>query len=122
MSRTFRDRAELIRMFVLDEIMDDYEELDHITERIAPLGRQCGVLIQRQDVAQALISLTENGFAKAYSLGRNSREIEGVPPLDTIQDSDQYTRCYFLVTDSGREEHRRQDSLWPFDDDGKLKE
>jgi hypothetical protein len=104
------NRDELIRMFVLDEIMDDYEELDHITERIARWGAKCGVVIQKQDVVQALISLTENGFAKAYS---NSKEIEGVPPLDAIQDPDLYTRCYFWVTDSGREEHKRQDSLWP---------
>jgi hypothetical protein len=115
------NRDELIRMFVLDEIMDDYEELDHITERIAPSGAQCGVVIRKQDVVQALISLTENGFAKAYSLGNNSKEIEGVPTLDEIQDPDQYKRCYFWVTDNGREEHSRQDSLWPFDEDGELK-
>ena len=85
------------------------------------MGAQCGVVIQKQDVVHALISLTENGFAKAYSLGRTSKEIEGVPPMDNIQDPDLYTRYYFWVTDNGREEHKKQDSLWPFDEDGKLK-
>lgn len=111
---------DLVRMLVLDEIMDDYEELDHITERMAPLGAQCGVVIQKQAVVQALISLTENGFAKAYSLGRNSKEIEGVTPMDNIQAPDLYRRYYFWVTGNGREEHKKQDSLWPFDEDGRL--
>jgi hypothetical protein len=117
------NRDELIRTFVLDQIMDDYEELDHITESIAKWSAQCSVVVQRQDVVQALVSLTEHGFAKAYSLGRDIKEIEGVPPPDYIQDPDLYSRCYFLVSDKGREENKRLRSLatWPFDDDGKLK-
>ena len=115
--------VELIRVFVLCEIMDDYEEVEHITENITKLGAQCGVVIQKQDVVDALVSLTEHGFAKAYRLGRTTKEIEGVPSLDDILDPDLYTRCYFWATPKGNNEHTRLRSLdaWPFDEEGELK-
>jgi len=31
------DRGELIRMFVLDDICDDYEEIGHITRNVTGL-------------------------------------------------------------------------------------
>lgn len=118
--------VELIRVFVLNEIMDDYEEFEHITENVAKLGIERGVGVQKEDVVRALISLTENGFAKAYRFpdkGTRTEKIEGVPALEEIQNPDPFSRSYFWATKKGNEEHMRLRSLdsWPFDEDGELR-
>jgi hypothetical protein len=119
--------VELIRVFVPNEIMDDYEEVEHITENVTKLGVECGVLVRKQEIVRALISLTENGFAKAYRMahkpGTRAEEIEGVPSPYNIQDPDPYSRCYFWATERGNEEHRRLRLLdtWPFDEERRTK-
>jgi len=118
--------TELIRTFVLNEIMDDYEEFEYVTENVAKLGAEIRVTVHKDDIVRALINLTENGFAKAYRFvakGTRTEEIEGVPSLDEIQNSDPYSRCYFWTSEKGKEEHRRLRLLasWPFDEDGGLR-
>ena len=122
-----RNPVELIRVFVLNEIMDDYEEVEHITKNVTKLGEECGVVVQEQEIVRALISLTENGFAKAYRMARKpgarAEEIEGVPSPENIQNPDPYSRFYFWATERGKEEHRRLRSLdtWPFDAERRTK-
>ncbi len=69
--------------------------------------------IDRGEVVEALASLIENGFAKAYNLRRDSDccELDGMPDVSEIEEC---FETYFLVTDKGKEFHRSNDSWWPF--------
>jgi hypothetical protein len=108
-------------MFVLDAIADDYEEVEHITERVAAWSGVCNLGISRDEIVQALITLTHQGFARAYHLtgepGHKPQEIEAILSPDQIQLRDPY----FLITDKGVQEVNRPDEGWPFDEEGSLR-
>ena len=105
------DRRELIRMLVLNEISDDYEEPTHIFEQLANVGRSFGVPIDESDITRALGELVRSGWAKAYRFtGADAQELLGFPSPDD-RDS------YYLITNKGREAHSAFGG-WPFDDDG----
>jgi hypothetical protein len=79
-------RSELVRVFVLNELADDYEEFDHISENVIKLGVDCGLTIHSSEILDALMYLIESGLAKAYRLGGpTAEEIQGVPPRDEIE-------------------------------------
>jgi len=108
-------------MFVLDVIADDYEEIEHITERVEKWSGVCKLEITRDEIVQALITLTHEDCARAYHLtgtpGHKPEEIKVVLSPDQIQLRDPY----FLITDKGVEEINRPDDGWPFDDEGLLR-
>ena len=111
----YMTRNELIRLLVLNEIADDYEEPEYIHGRLAGLGPHCGLPIELPDVRQALLDLVGLGCAKAYNLWRNPAEgLRGVPPLERV---DEY---YYWITDQGRVVHSSFNS-WPFDEEGKIR-
>lgn len=97
------DRSEIVLRLVLDEICDDYENVDQI---IFPnVSRRCaklGMTIGRSAVVEALRSLVDDGLAKAYILtpSPNVIQISGMPNLDIVEEDFQ---TYFLVTKLGRE-------------------
>ena len=114
-------RREQIRMFVLEAIADDYEEIEHITETVAKWFGVCKLEITRGEIVQALITLIQEDCARAYHLtgipGNKPEEIKvGLSP-DQIQLRDPY----FLITDKGVEEIKRPDDGWPFNDEGLLR-
>lgn len=108
-------------MFVLDTIADDYEEIEHITERIDAWSAVCGLNVSRDEIVQALITLTQEGLARAYHLmetrGNKPEEIETILSADQIRLRDPY----FLITDKGVQEVSRPDDGWPFDEEGSLR-
>lgn len=108
-------------MFVLDAIADDYEEVEHITEIIAEWFGVCKLAITRDEIVQALITLTREGFARAYHLSGTPRgepeEIKVILSSDQIQLRDPY----FWITDKGREEISRPNDAWPLDEEGSLR-
>ncbi len=117
------DRREFTRLFVLNTICDDYENIDQIILPNALRdGARCGVTIDRGDVVEALASLIEDGLAKAYNLRRepNCCELGGMPDVSEIEDCFDF-ETYFLVTDEGKEVHLSNDSWWPFDKDDNLR-
>lgn len=109
-------RPELVRILVLNEISDDYENVDQvILRRVAQLGTKGGLTIERSDIVEALSELVKEGLAKAYLLSTTAphvTEIEGMPALDTIE-SDFET--YFYITPTGIDVLER--SEWPFPED-----
>jgi hypothetical protein len=114
-------RRDQIRMFVLDVIADDYEEIEHITEVVEKWLGVCKLEITRDEIVQALITLIQENCARAYHLtgmpGHRPEEIKGVPSPDQIQLRDPY----FLITDKGVQEVNLPDDGWPFDDEGALR-
>jgi hypothetical protein len=109
------NHTELVRLGVLLEISDDYEEPKHIHLRLVDRLGVCKVAVTSEDIRRSLIDLIESGFAKAYWLGADSdEEVQGLPPLDRFQD------FFFRITDEGEcvLEVWRKD--WPLDEEDEL--
>ena len=116
-STVFVERSELIRMFVLDVIADDYENLDKIYGEVGQLAKKCGLAATAREIRQGLLDLIRTNLAKAYRLSprRPTEEISGVPSPDEIEE------CYFWVTDGGRQLQSSDYADWPFDETGSLR-
>jgi len=113
------NRIELIRLIVLNEICDDYENVDQIIlQGAAKEGAAYGLTIDRRDVVAALGWLIEQGLAKAYllsSLSPHHTELHGMPQLDMIEENFQ---TYFYIAKKGMEHHlSRRDSGPPLGPD-----
>lgn len=112
-------RKELVRRFVLNEVGDDYENLEHIHTLIARDSARCGLAeVSRPEIVEGLAGLIESGLAKAYRLTptrRTAEEIPGVPPVDQI------CEYYFWATPEGRELQRSDEDWYPFDESGELR-
>lgn len=57
-------RSELVRLMVLNEICDDYENVDqiifpHVTKQAA----KCRLVIERSEIVKALAGLIQDGLA-----------------------------------------------------------
>jgi hypothetical protein len=117
------NRAELVRLMVLNEICDDYENVDQIIfPQVARQAAKCGLAIERPEIVDALAKLIQDGLAKAYLLSPFepfSTELEGMPPLDVIE---QDFETYFYVTKKGMDLQLSEDVSWPFDDEGELRQ
>lgn len=102
---------------VLNEIADDYENVDQI---IFPnVERKCaklGLVVERTHIVKALAELIEGRLAKAYLLsGREpAKELKGVPLLDIVEEN---FKTYFYITKEGLGVLSSKESWWPFDDD-----
>ena len=60
----------LVRKMVLNEISDDYENVDQII--LPSVAKECaklGLVVERSDIVNALGDLIEEGLAKAYLTG-----------------------------------------------------
>ncbi len=116
------DRSELIRLMVLNEICDDFENVDQvILPQIAKEVAKCGLVIERSEIVDALAGLVKDGLAKAYLLSPYepfSTELQGMPPLDVIEED---FETYFYVTKKGMDLQLSGDPDRPFDDEGNLR-
>lgn len=115
-------RSELVRMFVLNQIADDYENLHQITKQVTPLASACGLTIETSEILHALRDLVTADLARAYRFlppANTTEEIRGMPPADEIGSPDVSMRedVFFWVTPKGRELVLADSPDWPFDDD-----
>ena len=100
------ERSEFMRRLVLNEISNDYENVDQCILRHAAVeASRCGLTINRAEVVAALTSLVEAGLAKAYVLP-DTTELIGMPPLDMIVED---FKTYFYITKKGMEVHLADD-------------
>lgn len=111
-------RKELVRRFVLNEIGDDYENVEHIHTLIARDSSRCGLEISRPDIVQGLRELIETGLAKAYKLTPTRRTAEEVTGVQSVDQMDDY---YFWATPKGRDLQSSDDDWYPFDESGKIR-
>ena len=66
-------REEFVRRFVLNEIGDDYESLEHISPFILRDSERVGLTISRDEIVQAMPELIQAGLAQAYKLSSTNR-------------------------------------------------
>lgn len=118
-------RRDLVRMLVLREISDDYENLHQITKQIGTSSNKCGLTFKTDEILGALSDLIAGDLAKAYRLSNTVEELHGMPPADTIGSPHEpmIGDVYFWVTEKGgRLVLSNYDTEeWPFDGDGILK-
>ncbi len=101
---------------------DDFENIDQIIlPTVAREAGKCGLAIDRAEVVEAVRSLVEHGFAKAYDLSVRgdspfAGELPGMPPVDVVEDERSF-KTYFYVTEQGLEFHHSNSAWWPFQDD-----
>ena len=102
-------------MFVLNELGDDYENVQHIVERVQPWGTDHGMLISVEEISAALISLVEAKLVAAYNLtGLTASHT----PLTQRILIDEIGTLYFLQTKEGEAKQHVNDCY--FDDLGML--
>ncbi len=117
-------RDEFVRILVLNEISDDFENVDQIIlPGVSKTAAKCVLTITRAEVVNALAGLVSEGLAKAYHLSPwpddpSAGELPGMPEMDEIEEN---FRTYFYITEKGMALHLADDDPWPLDDDGNLK-
>jgi len=83
------NRSELIQRMVLNEMCDDYENIDQIIlPNVAKDCAKLGITVERPEIVKALSELIEAGLAKAYLLSSREpfcTEIQGTPPFDAVE-------------------------------------
>lgn len=105
-------RLDLLRLFVLAEVSDDYEELSHISENVLKRAELCGLAVRPDDVRTLLLGLVEAGLAKAYDLSADPPvAVQGPLPADRL------LSCYFWITPEGRDVLVSTRDQWPLDDE-----
>ncbi|HWB85275.1 MAG TPA: hypothetical protein VG675_14120 [Bryobacteraceae bacterium] len=112
------ERSEVIRRMVLNEISDDYENVDQVI--LPNVARECanlGIIVERSQVVEALAELVESGLAKAYRLSciEPAEELRDMPPVDVVEE---HFKTYFYISEKGLEVHLSDDASPPFDEDG----
>jgi hypothetical protein len=116
------DRIELVRLLVLRQICDDYENVDQIIlPRAAKDAAKCGLVIERSEIVNVLTRLIQDGLAKAYVLSPFepfSTELQGMPALDVIEAD---FETYFYATKKGIDLRLSRWRSCPFDDEGELR-
>jgi hypothetical protein len=94
-------RAELLRLFVLNAMCDDYEELEMIYDVVLRDTERCGMPASQSEILRALTEVVETGLAKAYRLrGEPLGELPGLPPLEEME---MPHRIYYYLTPNGKE-------------------
>ncbi len=119
------NRRELVRLIVLNEICDDYENLHQITKQVGRVTSACGMSIATHEILEALRELVESGLAKAYELSPWSptKVLDRMPPVEEIgsPDESRIGDVYFWITKKGMQVHMQDCAEWPFDDDNVLR-
>ena len=93
-----------MRRLVLDEICNDYENVDQcILGAVASGAATFGFNVDRPEIIEVLAQLVTDGYARAYLLsGREPFvvKVEGMPSLDVIEVD---FKTHFLATKKGLE-------------------
>ena len=114
------EKRELVRLLVLNEICDDFENIDQIIlKNVAPQAAKLGITVTRDDIAEELARLIDDGLAKAYDLTMDDPLGHPLPGMPNVERNETNAfRTYFYITKRGMEIHLSDFPTWPFDEDG----
>src|SRR5208283_3293115 len=79
----------------------------------------CGMPVERSDILRALTEGIESGLAQAYRLAVDAEPLQEMPSLEEMETP--HTIDYYL-TPKGMELHLAYNDLWPFVEQGILKD
>lgn len=110
-------RAELRRMFILNVVCDDYENLEMIRSEVDKMAPACGLPVTDKLISAELCRLIQDGLVSAYLLSSTDpvEALDGVPPDSEL---DEY---YYFVTKEGRALQLADFPDWPFEEELNLK-
>jgi hypothetical protein len=111
-------RSDLLKMFVLNEISDEYLKVAEITKRVEDLGSACGMILEPNEIIRALGDLMQTKLARGYLLTPTSKPPKEIGRIPAPADMEKY---YFRVTKKGMERQLALDKDWPFDADNVLR-
>ena len=111
------NRRELLEMFVLDAIADDYESLEKIKTEVISFGARAGMTVAADEATRALVRLLEKGLAQAFRLEstQTPQSHPGIPEESLLGE------YYFWTTDEGKQLQMGDYPAWPFNDKGELR-
>ena len=111
------DLNEVLRMFILDVIADDYESLEKIQNEVRELGARAGLMIEPPEIVRGVTDLIHSGLVRTYRLSptRPSEELPGVPLPEELGD------LYYWLTEEGQALQLSEYQHWPFDETGNLR-
>ena len=85
-------------------------------------GGRCGLYIEKEEIARALVELVELGLARAYRMGGSNLgppgEMDRVPSLAEMEDPD---GAWFYCTEEGLKIQLSVWEPWPWDEDNNLR-
>jgi hypothetical protein len=112
------NRTEFIRRLVLNEISDDWENIDQIIlPEAVDAGAKCGYAIERADVVEALSTIVRDGLARAAILSSREPFVTDLPSMPPVSLVEENFSTYFYITPKGMDLHLSDDSWWPFQDE-----
>ena len=109
------DNNELVRIFILDEVCDDFEPLDMVVHNVESRSREYGLLISSATIVEAMTTLLTDDLVAAYDLINQPQP--QTPVTGQITNSDML-KYYYYLTKQGRAAHRANSIF--FDDEGTL--
>jgi hypothetical protein len=110
-------RSDLLEMFVLNEIGDNYEDLAYIENYVGLNAGDCGMSFSLPEITQALFEIIRKGWASAFRLSGKAPyavELDGAPAAEDV------ANFYYTATTAGLAILAGDIPGWPFDDSGKL--
>jgi hypothetical protein len=111
-------RKAFVQRFILNEICDDYENLDMVNKWITKNAARIGLAIQPAEIIEGLSELIALGLAKAYRFREGARKPDEIPQMPPLNEIENY---YFWATPRGKKLQTSDTSWYPFDDEDQLR-
>ena len=102
-------------MEILEDMCDDYENLEHIIQGVQKWGAEFGLTYSPSEITEALISLIKTNLVAPYDLKPTSDPPEAIAGEIPIGDMG---HLWYWHTDEGKIKHEANDCY--FDDQGNL--
>ena len=100
-------KTQLLEIFVLNEISDDYETLQYIVEHVQAWGAEYGLTFTESEIARALMSLVEAKLVLAVVLSPKPPHVtEMADPTGKMED------LYYYQTPEGKTLHQQNDQFF----------
>ena len=100
-------KTQLLEIFVLNEVSDDYENLQYIVEHVQKWSAEYGLTPTRSEIVTALISLIEAEMISAFDLSAKSPIVIDVTDLTGKMDD-----LWYYQTPAGKTLHQQNDEFY----------
>ena len=100
-------KTQLLEIFVLNDVCDDYETLQHIVEHVQDWGAEYGLTPTRFEIVKALISLVEAKLIFAVFLSPKAPNVTEITDITGKMDD-----LYYYPTSAGKTLHQQNDEFF----------
>ena len=100
-------KTQLLEIFVLNEVSDDYENLQYIVEHVQKWSAEYGLTPTRFEIVKALISLVEAKLIFAVFLSPKAPNVTEITDITGKMDD-----LYYYQTSAGKTLHQQNDEFY----------